>query len=617
MRGHGARGMSVLVRLLRETAVQRRIPPHVLDFVAQHVRHLGRSLVRLTRRACQSLAPVVVRRHVAGVPDTVRMVHTGGTWQAAVDFPFATVRQVAQDTLATVCGLLESADVAYFVRDVGSVGATVIGVHEADRRRVWNALAAAAPCNLLYIRGVADDDAVALWRGAKIDGELARSERVLMYRNYRITDAYVIGASNGCIIEFWHRAGHDLRPPAGARAGRLVLSDRAPTRLVVGDQSYPTLLGVAGHRRLSASTPPIDAVYTWVDDTDPRWRRSFDRALAAESRPLHAEAANPSRFHCRDELRYSLRSLSLYADFVRHIYLVTDQQVPEWLRTDHPQITVVDHREIFGPDAALPTFNSHAIESRLHHIEGLSEHYLYMNDDFLFGREVNASTFFTTNGLARLFPDELAPIPSGPPTLDDRPVDSASKNVRELMSRLGVYVDCKIRHVPYPQRRSVLIEMEQRFPEEFERTTASRFRRPTDINIPSCFAQYYAFATERAVLGDIDAEYVNVNSRWSGLQMRRLLDHRDRDAFCLNETQLPQAQVAAVDRAVRQFLEAYLPVPSPWERPADHSPSGNPAMSVDPYVAAPVNVISDAVSARGLVADRRLGHRVVPPFRQE
>ena len=574
--------MNVLVRLLRETAAQRRIPPHVVDFAAQHLRQAGRRLRRLVQRARQAPEQAVVRRSAAAAGAPL-VVHTDGTWQAAVDFRFSDVRRVTQDTLAAVCRLLEVADIAYFVRDATSAGVSVIGVHDRDRGLVWNALTAADYDSLLYARAVTGDRAVALWRGGHVFGELARSERVLVYRNHRVSDAHVVGASHGCVIEFWQRAGDNLRPPAGATPGRLVLSDLSSAEVVVGGRPYPTLLGLADHRSLLAPTMPIDAVYTWVDDTDPRWRRSLDRVLTSGRPPLHPEAVNPSRFRNRDELRYSLRSLSLYADFVRRVFIVTDGQVPTWLDTDRSDVTIIDHSELLDP-AHLPTFNSHAIESRLHHIDGLSEHYLYLNDDFMFGRQVTAGTFFTANGLAKMFPDELAPIPSGPPTTDDRPVDSASKNVRDLMRRhLGMHVRCKMQHVPYPQRRSVLAEMERRFPEEFERTAASRFRQPTDVNIPSCFTHYYAFATGRSVPGDIEAEYINVGFRWSSLQMRRLLDQRDRDAFCLNETDLQPAQAASVDRAVQQFLSAYLPVRSRWERPSDQVSSRKyEAMSVNP-----------------------------------
>lgn len=589
---HSDRGTAVRAvrRAVRQTIAQRRVPPHVVDFVRQQIRQAWRAVrmrARHMRREPQRLAlrRVVSRRAVPGVD----IVHVDGIWQAAFDFRLSAVRQVADDNLAIVTGLLDAAGVPYFVRDASSPGPITIGVDVAERRWVWDALEDADPDLYLYASQVGQAGrarTVPLWRAKAVRPHVAHADSVLIYRNHRVNNEYVIGSSHACRIEFWQHAGANLRAPAGARPGRVVPAAVGGARIVVGDRPYPTLSDFADHRSLAQPDVPVDVVYTWVDDSDPEWRGRFEDALEREGHRLHPQSANPSRYRSRDKLRFSLRSLALYADFVRHVHIVTAGQVPSWLDVGHPDITIVDHNEILD-GRHLPTFNSHAIESRLHRIDGLAEHYLYFNDDFMLGRQVTAGTFFTVNGLAKIFPDDLAAIPAGPPTLDDRPVDSASKNVRDLMRvHLGTYVGRKMLHVPYPQRRSVLAEMEKRFPDAFERTAASRFRWSTDVNIASCFAPYYAFATGRAVPGDIAAEYVNVSSRWAGLQMRRLLAGRDRDAFCLNETAVAAGDEATVDEAVTRFLHRYLPAPSPYELPGtdrDQVPRRkNDAMSVNP-----------------------------------
>ena len=79
-----------------------------------------------------------------------------------------------------------------------------------------------------------------------------------------------------------------------------------------------------------------------------------------------------------------MRSLHQQAPWIRHIYIVTDQQVPPWLDRTHAKVTVVDHRELFSAAEAvhfLPTFNSHVIESVIHRIPGLSEYFLSLNND--------------------------------------------------------------------------------------------------------------------------------------------------------------------------------------------------------------------------------------------
>ncbi|XP_023723250.1 N-acetylglucosamine-1-phosphotransferase subunits alpha/beta isoform X7 [Cryptotermes secundus] len=108
---------------------------------------------------------------------------------------------------------------------------------------------------------------------------------------------------------------------------------------------------------------------------------------------------SPSRFEDKEELRYSLRSLERFAPWVRHVYLVTNGQIPYWLDMENPRLTVVTHDQIFPDPSHLPTFSSPAIESHIHRIPGLSRKFLYLNDDVMFGKEVWPDDFITnTNG---------------------------------------------------------------------------------------------------------------------------------------------------------------------------------------------------------------------------
>src|SRR5438445_117204 len=94
----------------------------------------------------------------------------------------------------------------------------------------------------------------------------------------------------------------------------------------------------------------------------------------------------------------------MYAPFVRNVYLVTMDQTPAWLNVDHPKLTVVSHSDIYADRAALPTFNSSSIETQLHHIDGLAEHFLYFNDDVFLGRPCSWQDFFWAGGATKFFP---------------------------------------------------------------------------------------------------------------------------------------------------------------------------------------------------------------------
>ncbi|XP_012941088.1 N-acetylglucosamine-1-phosphotransferase subunits alpha/beta [Aplysia californica] len=104
-------------------------------------------------------------------------------------------------------------------------------------------------------------------------------------------------------------------------------------------------------------------------------------------------AAN--RFEDNEELRYSLRSIEKFAPWVRHIFIVTNGQIPHWLNLDNPRVTIITHDEIFLNASHLPTFSSPAIEANIHRIPGLSDKFLYLNDDVLFGKPVWPDDFYS------------------------------------------------------------------------------------------------------------------------------------------------------------------------------------------------------------------------------
>lgn len=132
-------------------------------------------------------------------------------------------------------------------------------------------------------------------------------------------------------------------------------------------------------------------MYLWVDGNDPAWQSKRNATIGKTD----SAAENcDGRYVDNDELRYSLRSLEAYAPWIRKIFIVTDGQVPVWLDTSNPKISIIDHKDIL-PRRALPTFNSVTIEHAIHRIPGLSEHFLYANDDMFFNRPVLPSDFFT------------------------------------------------------------------------------------------------------------------------------------------------------------------------------------------------------------------------------
>lgn len=140
----------------------------------------------------------------------------------------------------------------------------------------------------------------------------------------------------------------------------------------------------------------IDLVYLWVSAKDKKWQEK--RKFWAEKLGVNGTAENSDcRFTDNEELRYSLRSAEMYAPWINKIFIVTDNQIPEWLDTNHPKIKIIDHKEIMPKDC-LPCFNSNALETCLDNISELSEYFLYANDDMFFSAPVKPNDFFNKDG---------------------------------------------------------------------------------------------------------------------------------------------------------------------------------------------------------------------------
>ena len=134
----------------------------------------------------------------------------------------------------------------------------------------------------------------------------------------------------------------------------------------------------------------IDFVITWVDGNDPAWRESRDRYAALEHLDIGGDDA---RYRDWDLLRYCFRSIEKFAPWVNRVFFVTCGHHPGWLDLDNPRLHIVSHKE-FIPEKYLPTFNSNVIEFWLHKIQGLSEQFVYFNDDIFLLAPVAPSRFF-------------------------------------------------------------------------------------------------------------------------------------------------------------------------------------------------------------------------------
>lgn len=145
----------------------------------------------------------------------------------------------------------------------------------------------------------------------------------------------------------------------------------------------------------------IDFVVTWVDGEDREWQRDKAYWYAQEHGKSDVteyakQAAGDMRYRTWDTLKYWFRAVEAFAPWVNQIFFVTCGQIPDWMNTEAPKLVTVSHKE-FIPQKYLPTFNSQAIELFFHKIPGLSEHFVYFNDDCFLTAPVCPEDFFRNN----------------------------------------------------------------------------------------------------------------------------------------------------------------------------------------------------------------------------
>ncbi|MCW2790059.1 MAG: hypothetical protein JWP56_2362 [Aeromicrobium sp.] len=374
-------------------------------------------------------------------------------------------------------------------------------------------------------------------------------------------------------IDFWQESVSALKGSDYAQAPRTndILTDarwKAFEDVIAPRGERPRFLGdTDAAPDLYGRDFPIDVVFTWVDDQDPAWlaAKAAHRWEPGDHEDHQGRADLPERFRNRDELKYSLRSIEMFAPFVRKIFLVTMDQTPSWLDVSHPQIEVVSHRDIYSDHESLPTFNSSSIETQLHHIEGLAEHFIYFNDDMFLGKPCSWEDFFFANGMMKFFPAGHS-ISADLINSTSEEYLVADRNAVDLFrEHFGFVVHKQMSHVPYPVRRSVLYELEERFQAEFDACQREQFRSPNDLRPIAFMAPHFGFATGRAAPGRLRQRYLALWKPVIDEQLANVLASRKHHTFCLNDAGVPPEREAVVDGLVRTFLEAYFPHPSSFE----------------------------------------------------
>ena len=140
---------------------------------------------------------------------------------------------------------------------------------------------------------------------------------------------------------------------------------------------------------------PVDLIIPYVTNNDSLWRSQYLRYMPYQ---YDKEKSGVSRFRDFDTFELLLRLIDKYTPWFRNIYVVVQMpsQVPDCV-SKYENVKIIYHNEII-PEEYLPTYNSGTIELFVWKIPGLSEHYIYANDDIYPIAELTKDDFFDEEG---------------------------------------------------------------------------------------------------------------------------------------------------------------------------------------------------------------------------
>ena len=249
---------------------------------------------------------------------------------------------------------------------------------------------------------------------------------------------------------------------------------------------------------------PTDIVYTWVDDKQPGYRDKLQKYAKTN------DDLNPNRTRDNlDLLKFSLRSIEKFMPWYRKIFIVTCRpQIPGWLDTGNKNIFVVHHDEIMNMDI-LPTFNSFCIVSHLHKITGLSEKFIYFEDDMLLWKSVSIDDFITGNHKLIVYPRLGHATPAERINATISPWDMALAQSNLLLDQtFGKRKRISINRIPLLIDKMHWENMIQKWNASFRITRYSKFRSRFNV-APEYLYPYYMLNTDNACMGSMLETYRN------------------------------------------------------------------------------------------------------------
>lgn len=152
----------------------------------------------------------------------------------------------------------------------------------------------------------------------------------------------------------------------------------------------------------------IDYVMPFVDGADINWVEEYNKYSPEKIDP---DINGMERYRANQQLlKYHFRGIEKQMPWIGviHLLVASESQVPDWINRD--KVHIITHDKFIDKEF-LPTFNSSTIEMFLPKIKGLSDKFIYSNDDLYYVYTLKEKFYFEDNKIKTLI--EAHPIQKG------------------------------------------------------------------------------------------------------------------------------------------------------------------------------------------------------------
>ena len=326
----------------------------------------------------------------------------------------------------------------------------------------------------------------------------------------------------------------------------------------------------------------IDFVIMWVDGSDPKWINSYNENINNANSTSYT---NPEMYRDYGILKYWFRGVEKFAPWVNKIHFVTCGHTPEWLNLNNPKLNIVRHDD-FLDKTSLPVFNSRSIEINLHRIKGLSENFVYFNDDMFVIDRIKPNFFFKNgkpnDAMVMKYISNNKGIDHT--ILNDIGLINSTYSKKSILkNHLFNFINCKYSikdiiknmifmtgksfpsfinyHMPQPFTKSAFTAVWNIFEPILTKTSTHKFRDLTDIN--QYLIRFWTLVSNNFTPTNMNKDRLYLGLSEDNERIYNAIQHQSHKIICINDEEISVFE--EVKNKLNDSFNQILPLKSNFE----------------------------------------------------